>query len=143
MLKALRNTTVHGLPISFYEVTIAIYPLVEFSIDTEPLKDIWIERGFRAYKSVCFINMPFSEKIITQNCGMLRKHKVSNNLNDIRNYVLPLKQFISYEIQWELFDDVAIRDATVDAVKIVLKSYPVLKKYYEYYVHDINSTDVI
>ena len=136
-LKSLRNASVHGSPIVFYEVTISIYPLIEFSSDKAPIKDSDINRGFRATKSTLLIENPLADIFIPSGTGFLRKNKIFEDLQDPRNYIFPIKSFASYEIKWSILDEVSKPIETIDVVKILLKTYPILQRYFKYYKNEL------
>lgn len=53
----------------------------------------------------------------------------------------PIKEFVFYELRWELLERGVLKDLgpgkTVDAVKLVLKSFPVLKAYMAFYREEL------
>lgn len=135
ILKSLRNAALHGEPIIFNEVIISIYPAVEFSIDTEPLDEEELTREFRVFKATCFIDNPFAEEFITPHQCYQLKYRTHPNERSMENYAVPIKEFVSYQIQWPLSIEVLKGSSMscLDAVKLLLKAHPTLRKYIKFY----------
>jgi hypothetical protein len=134
-LKSLRNAALHGEPIIFNEVIISIYPAVEFSLDSEPLDKKDLIRGFRAFKVTCFIDNPFAEAFITPHQCYQLKHRTHPNEKSMENYAVPIKEFVSYQVQWPLSIEILKGSdmSCLDAVKLLLKAHPTLRKYIKFY----------
>ena len=141
IIKAIRRATYHGVPLQLHEVTLGIYPPIEVFSDKAPIQQKWLKRGFRAYKATCFLGLPFSTEHVGSGMGYPRKVKVNNDHQDPRNYIFPFKEFVSYELTWNVLEN-GVKASTdkaksTDVVKITLKSYPALEKYWAYYSNEL------
>jgi hypothetical protein len=141
ILKALRNATYHGYPLALHGCALAIYKGEEFATDSRPLDELDLVRGYRVMASTFLIEMPFDEEVVPMSAGYPLKYPRGG-----KTHSYPLKEFVSYELTWGLLD-AGVRSATkkagtIDAVKIVLHSYPILKGYVEYYERKLDEVGV-
>ena len=134
-LKKIRNAAIHGYPIVLNEITLSIYPNIAFAIDSNPLEDG--ARKYRATKGKSFLSDSLSESFTSKRVGYLRKEIFSPDLTDIQNYVFPIIEFVCYELDSELLKSSHVENSTPikigDVVRLVLKSFPVLKDYMIFY----------
>lgn len=131
-IKKLRNTALHGYPIVLDESVLSIYRNVRFATDTE---ENISNKKYRATTGRCFIQNPYAEKFTSIGVGHLREERASNNPNNIDSYAFPIKEYVFYELRWDLmglvFSD--IDGGRIDAVKLVLKTFPRFERYMTYY----------
>ncbi len=136
-LKKIRNAATHGCPIVLEEAQLSIYPNIEFSSDREAINP---KKKFRMVQSKSFIGDPFDVDFPLQTMGYPKKHTVSNDPLDASNYVIPTKEFVYYDLRWDLLELGVLSGLpyNTDALKLVLKSFPVLKKYMEFYLSELD-----
>ena len=124
-LKTLRNLTIHGTPLVLHQVTLGVYPAIAFSIDKRTIGPRQTRAGIRFMRGVSFVDQPFCDQSITPRAGIPPKHG--------SGWIFPLKEFVSYEIQWHRMDHAASRALNAfgsrDAVRLALVSFPVLRTY--------------
>lgn len=117
------------------ESVLSIYPNLKFAIDEDnkylPLKK------YRAVTCRSFIPNPFSETFCSGGFGYQLKERVSADPASAENYAFPMKEYVSYELRLDLLDLGVFSDIgkgqRVDAIKLVLKSFPTLERYMRYY----------
>jgi len=135
MLKAVRRATYHGIPLVLHEYTLSVYPAVEFATDHKEIGQRQIKAGVRLIETTSFVDMPFSELLTTPRIGFPRKSIGSKSPFD--THIFPIKEFVSYKLQWNLLENgvraASNRAGTTDVVRIVLRSFPILEKYYGFY----------
>lgn len=141
ILKALRNATYHGYPLALHGCALAIYEGEEFITDLKSLDKLDLVKGYRVMASTFLIEMPFDDEVVPMSAGYPLKYPRGG-----KTHAHPLKEFVSYELTWGLLE-AGVRSATekagtVDAVKIVLHSYPVLKGYIEYYERTLDEVGI-
>ncbi|BEV72290.1 hypothetical protein THUN1379_17720 [Paludibacterium sp. THUN1379] len=133
-LKSIRNSVVHGIPLVLHEKILAVYPAVDFACENNILSQKMRAARVRLKKATCFVDLPFQDEIITPHIG----YPVDGG-----GYVFPLKEFVSYELPWNLLKDADLHapedySAVNDVVRLVLRSYPALHRYYDYYQSKLN-----
>lgn len=138
-VKKIRNAALHGYPIVLDEAVLRIYPNLEFSIDTE--NEDLPPKKFRAVICRSFIPTPFSETFCSGGFGYQLKKRASSDPSSRENYAFPIKEYVFYELRWDLLDlgvfsDIAIGQRT-DAIKLALKSFPIFKRYMQYYENEL------
>lgn len=133
-LKKIRNAAVHGHPIILYDSILSVYPNVSFSLDSKDKSySLDNKRRFRLTSTRSFISDPLLNDFQYTNTGFL-----SNN----KDYIFPLKEFIYYELRLDMMDINKLDGyeiARVDVIKLLLHSYPVLKKYMLFYKQVLNN----
>tara|TARA_Y100001963_G_scaffold158701_1_gene259272 strand:+ start:125 stop:871 length:747 start_codon:yes stop_codon:yes gene_type:complete len=146
-LKKIRNAATHGCPIVLNESILGVYPAVELLNDEEPLIDRFRNNGYRVIYTHSFIAAPFSETLSIQSYSIPLKHRLFENPEDSRNYAAPVKEYIFYNLKWDLLELGVMKGTAhhgqVDAIKLVLRSFPALKKYMIFYREELakNLTD--
>ena len=134
-VKRIRNAALHGCPIVLDEAVLSIYPNVEFAADTNE-KNL-SNKTYRATIGRCFIPNPFSEKFSSSGLGYQLKKRVSDDPNSLENYAFPIKEYVFYELRWDLLDLGVLSGIDdgqrTDAIKLVLKSFPRFERYVTYY----------
>tara|TARA_R100000353_G_scaffold89567_1_gene66226 strand:- start:934 stop:1686 length:753 start_codon:yes stop_codon:yes gene_type:complete len=132
-LKRMRNAALHGCPIELDEAAISIYPYVKFAADRDGDVIRCIAGRYRAVQGRSFINDAFSENFTSFGPAFARKYKLNDDPDSPKNYVYPVKEYVFYEFKFDLLDEGVLKDlkeeGRVDALKIVLKSFPVLRRY--------------
>ncbi len=134
-IKKIRNATIHGDPIILYDFILSVYSNVSFALgrfDKEPPKEN--KKRLMLTESRTFISDPFISDFQFTNIAF-------SNSNKDKNYVYPIKKFISYELRLDMMgieklDGYEIH--RVDVIKLLLHSYPVLKKYMAFYKQELN-----
>lgn len=136
-LKKIRNAALHGYPIVLDEAVLSIYPNVRFATDDEEWATEQTRKKYRVNKGRSFVDNAFSDRFITTGLVFLREERINQHLKAVENYVFPIKEFVFYELRWELLKRGVFRslgqNKTVDALKLVLKSFPVLEAYMTFY----------
>lgn len=128
-VKAIRNAVVHGTPLVLHEVIISIYPAVPFGFWGKEIGPRQTAAGVRIITGTCFVGAPFRDEITTPNIGFPSL--------DGQTHIFPLKEFVSYELPWPMFDtetnSIVSKTGTTDVIRLVLGSYPILCQYFCYY----------
>lgn len=136
-LKKIRNAALHGCPIELDEAVLSIYPNVRFATDDEKQATELPRKKYRAYKKRSFVSNAFSDRFSTTGLGFFPEERINQHRRALENYVFPAKEFVFYELRWELLELGVLRDLgqskAVDVVKLVLKSFPVLEVYMAFY----------
>lgn len=136
-LKKIRNSAIHGCPIVLNESVLCVYPNVDFSTDDVDKKT---RNGkYRFSEGTSFIKSPFSENFESIAMGYPLKNKVTETPKDIKNYVFPIKEFVFYKLQWELLELKKDTTKRVDAVKLALLTFPVLRDYMKFYQSELKT----
>lgn len=134
-VKKIRNAALHGYPIVLDEAVLSIYPNRKFAIDEE--NEHSSPKKYRAAIGRSFIPNPLSETFCSGGLGYQLKERVSADPASTENYVFPMKEYVFYELRWDLLDLGVFSDIgkgqRVDAIKLILKSFPTLERYMRYY----------
>lgn len=138
-VKKIRNAALHGYPIVLDEAVLSIYPNLQFSIDAE--NEDLSPKKYRAVIGRSFIPNPFSEVFCSGGFGYQLKEIVSADPASPENYEFPIKEYVFYELRWDLLDLGVFSDIgkgkRVDAIKLVLKSFPTFERYMQYYEKEL------
>lgn len=132
----------HGCPIVLDEAVLSIYPNLAFAIDKE--NEALSNKSYRAVIGRSFIPSPLSEKISSSGFCYQLKEMVSDDKVSLENYVFPIKEYVFYELRWGLLDLGVLSDIgggqRIDAIKIVLKSFPRFERYMTYYKSELEKS---
>ncbi len=132
----------HGCPIVLDETVLSIYPNLAFAIDKE--NEALSNKSYRAVIGRSFIPSPLSEKISSSGFCYQLKEMVSDDKASLENYVFPIKEYVFYELRWDLLDLGVLSDIgggqRIDAIKIVLKSFPRFGRYMTYYKSELEKS---
>lgn len=131
-LKKIRNAAAHGSPIALYDLILSVYPNVSFTLDRVNEDYSLDNRRIRLTETRAFISDPFEREF----SSVIKAFQQGNGSN-----TYPLKEFVSYELRLDIMGINKLdgfESLRLDVIKLLLHSYPVLKKYYALYEKELN-----